>query len=96
MTAALLAGVLATNNFGDTREGGVAGPIAFLILLVVAGVTIFLIHNMNARLRRLPHSFPEPPPAESADRRSERPEAGAEEAAAERPSEEDKPAAPTG
>lgn len=54
-----LASVLATNNFGDTRQGdGPAGPIALVILLVLAGVTIFLIRNMNSRLRRLPDRFP--------------------------------------
>jgi len=56
---ALLAGSLATNNFGDTRpSGGLAGPVALLVLLVIAAVTVFLIHNMNARLRRLPERFP--------------------------------------
>lgn len=61
---ALLAGSLATNNFGDTRPGGgIAGPVALLVLLVIAAVTVFLIHNMNGRLRRLPERFP---PAASA------------------------------
>jgi hypothetical protein len=60
MTVAPLASALATNNFGDTRApGGVAGPIALLVLLVIAAATIFLIRNMNARLRRLPESFPD-------------------------------------
>ena len=60
MTVALLARGLAANNFGDTRgPGGVAGPIALLVLLVMAAATIFLIRNMNARLRRLPESFPD-------------------------------------
>jgi hypothetical protein len=59
MITAPLAGVLATNNFGDTREGdGPAGPIALLIILVLAAATIFLIRNMNSRLRRLPDRFP--------------------------------------
>lgn len=58
MTTALLANVLATNNFGDTREGdGPAGPIALLMILVLAAVTIFLVRNMNSRLRRLPDRF---------------------------------------
>ncbi len=50
--------VLATNNFGDTRSGGLAGPMGLLIILLLAIATIFLIRNMNARLRRLPESFP--------------------------------------
>jgi hypothetical protein len=49
--------VLAVNNFGDTREGSLAGPLGLLIILVLAAATIFLIRNMNARLRRLPDSF---------------------------------------
>lgn len=67
MTLAAVAGVLATNNFGDTREGGgPAGPIALLIILVLAAATIFLIYNMNTRLRRLPDRFPGSAPAEKA------------------------------
>ena len=58
MTIVALAEVLAENNFGDTRSGnGLAGPIGLLIILALAGATIFLIRNMNARLRRLPASF---------------------------------------
>ena len=63
--------VLAENNFGDTRSGGLAGPMGlFIILLLVIG-TVLLIRNMNARLRRLPDRFPQ-----QADRRtSDRPTA---------------------
>jgi len=51
--------ILADNNFGDTRSGdGLAGPMALLVILLLAGATIFLIRNMNKRLRRLPESFP--------------------------------------
>lgn len=68
MTNALLASVLATNNFGDTREGdGPAGPIAFLIILVLAAITIFLVRNMNSRLRRLPDRFPTSTPQERSE-----------------------------
>jgi hypothetical protein len=49
--------VLAANNFGDTREGSLAGPIGLLIIVVLAAGTILLIRNMNARLRRLPERF---------------------------------------
>ncbi|HZN20266.1 MAG TPA: hypothetical protein VFB84_19055 [Micromonosporaceae bacterium] len=59
--------VLAT-GFGDERSGGLAGPMGLLIILLLAVATIFLIRNMNARLRRLPDRFPDP----------ERPEAAAE------------------
>jgi hypothetical protein len=49
---------LAVNNFGDTRSGGLAGPMALLIILLLAVATVLLIRNMNARLRRLPDQFP--------------------------------------
>lgn len=51
--------VLAT-GFGDERSGGLAGPMGLLIILLLAAATIFLIRNMNARLRRLPDRFPDP------------------------------------
>jgi hypothetical protein len=50
--------VLAENNFGDTRTGGLAGPMGLFIILLLAIATIALIRNMNARLRRLPDKFP--------------------------------------
>jgi hypothetical protein len=49
---------LATNNFGDTREGSLAGPQGLVIILLLAVGTVLLIRNMNARLRRLPERFP--------------------------------------
>ncbi|WP_422738368.1 hypothetical protein ACN263_03415 [Micromonospora sp. WMMD729] len=52
--------VLAENNFGDTRTGGLAGPMGLLLILLLATATILLIRNMNARLRRLPDRFPQP------------------------------------
>lgn len=51
--------VLAENNFGDTRSGGLAGPMGLLLILLLATATILLIRNMNARLRRLPDRFPQ-------------------------------------
>ena len=49
---------LADNNFGDTRTGdGLAGPMALLVIVLLAAATIFLIRNMNKRLKRLPESF---------------------------------------
>jgi hypothetical protein len=50
--------VLAENNFGDTRTGGLAGPMGLFLIIALATVTILLIRNMNARLRRLPDRFP--------------------------------------
>jgi hypothetical protein len=51
--------VLAENNFGDTRTGGLAGPMGLFLIVLLATATILLIRNMNARLRRLPERFPE-------------------------------------
>ena len=51
--------VLAQNNFGDTRTGGLAGPMGLFLILARATVTVLLIRNMNARLRRLPDRFPQ-------------------------------------
>lgn len=56
--AALPIDPIAGNNFGDTRTGGLAGPMALLIILLLALATFLLIRNMNARLRRLPDRFP--------------------------------------
>ncbi|PZF87412.1 hypothetical protein [Micromonospora deserti] len=57
--------VLAQNNFGDTRTGGLAGPMGLFLILLLATATVLLIRNMNARLRRLPDRFPQQaPPAE--------------------------------
>ena len=68
--------ILATNNFGDTRDGSLAGPIGLVIILLLAVATFLLIRNMNQRLRRLPERFPsqtddtptEEPPAEETDK----------------------------
>jgi hypothetical protein len=64
--------VLAANNFGDTRSGSLAGPLGLLIIVLLALATVFLIRNMNARLRRLPDRFPgQDGPAEAAGGRPE-------------------------
>ncbi|GAB7048509.1 hypothetical protein [Catenuloplanes indicus] len=65
--------LLAQNNFGDTRTGGLTGPLGLLIIVLLAIATVFLIRSMNKRLRRLPDSFP-PPAAGPA-----KPEKGGEE-----------------
>ena len=60
---------LADNNFGDTRSGdGLAGPMALLVILLLAVATIFLIRNMSKRIKRLPESFPESEVSESKQR----------------------------
>jgi hypothetical protein len=57
----------AVNYFGDTRSGGLAGPMGLFIILLMAIAVVLLIRNMNKRVRRLPDSFP--------DREAERREA---------------------
>ncbi len=52
--------ILSVNNFGDTRSGGLAGPMGLFIIIVLAVATVLLIRNMNVRLRRLPSEFPPP------------------------------------
>jgi hypothetical protein len=52
--------VLAENNFGDTRSGGLAGPMGLFIIVVLAIVTVLLIRNMTMRIKRLPAEFPDP------------------------------------
>jgi hypothetical protein len=54
-----LVNIFAENNFGDTRDGAPAGPMGLFIILMLAVVTVFLIRNMNARIRRLPDRFPD-------------------------------------
>jgi hypothetical protein len=61
------------NNFGDTMSDGIAGPLALLIIVLLALATVLLIRNMNSRLRRLPERFPDepaPPPSRYRSRRS--------------------------
>ena len=75
--------VLAENNFGDTRTGGLAGPMGLFLILLLATATVLLIRNMNARLRRLPDRFPAAGRADRPDqgrcgsRRSDRRDRGA-------------------
>ncbi|SHN34755.1 hypothetical protein [Cryptosporangium aurantiacum] len=51
----------AANNFGDTREGAGAGPMALAVVALLAIATILLWRNMTARIKRLPTSFPDRP-----------------------------------
>jgi hypothetical protein len=65
-TGLVLAGQpLAQNNFGDTESGGLAGPLGLVVIVLLAIATVFLIKNMNRRLRRLPERFP---PQQESDR----------------------------
>ena len=50
--------VFAVNNFGDTRSGGLAGPMGLFLIVLMCIATVLLIRNMNKRIRRLPDSFP--------------------------------------
>jgi hypothetical protein len=50
----------AVNNFGDTRSGGLAGPMGLFVIVLLCIATVLLIRNMNKRLRRLPDSFSTP------------------------------------
>jgi hypothetical protein len=51
--------LLADNNFGDTRSGGLAGPMGLFIIVLLAIATVLLIRNMSARIKRLPAEFPD-------------------------------------
>ncbi|HLV59462.1 MAG TPA: hypothetical protein VKY81_11440 [Natronosporangium sp.] len=57
--ATALVELLAQNNFGNTRSGSLAGPVGGFIIAALAVVTVLLIRDMNARLRRLPDRFPD-------------------------------------
>jgi hypothetical protein len=59
--------LLAENNFGDTRSGGLAGPMGLFIIVLLAIATIFLIRNMTKRIKRLPAEFPDPNEAKTLD-----------------------------
>jgi hypothetical protein len=60
--------VEAVNNFGDTRSGGLAGPMGLFIVVIMCIATVLLIRNMNKHVRQLPDSFQDP---ETARRRAE-------------------------
>jgi len=53
----MLTEILADNNFGDTRSGGLAGPMGLLLIIVLGIATVLLIRNMSKRIKRLPGSF---------------------------------------
>ena len=41
--------------------GSLAGPAALLIILVLLVATVFLVRNMDKRLKKLPREFPPTP-----------------------------------
>lgn len=41
-------------------DQSVAGPLALLLVLLLAVATVLLVRNMAARIKRLPPSFPDP------------------------------------
>ncbi|MGX6602654.1 hypothetical protein ACWKSP_11020 [Micromonosporaceae bacterium Da 78-11] len=57
-------GIYAVNNFGDTRSGGLAGPMGLFVIVLLSIATVLLIRNMNRRLRRLPDSFQQQAPTQ--------------------------------
>ena len=56
-------------------DGISAGWLGFLIVVLLCVVTALLVRNMNARLKRLPKSFPDP--SQDDDASSSDPTAGA-------------------
>jgi hypothetical protein len=48
----------AANNFGDTREGSAAGPLALAVVSLLGIATFLLWRNMTKRIKRLPAAFP--------------------------------------
>ena len=44
-----------------------AGPLGLLVVVLMVLATVFLIRNMNARLKRLPREFPDHPPTAERD-----------------------------
>ncbi len=58
---------------------GSAGPLGFLIVVLIAIATVLLIRNMNARLKRLPRTFDPPvsPEDDPSDESASGPNAGA-------------------
>ncbi len=42
--------------------GSYAGPLGLVVVLLLAVATIFLVRNMDKRLRKLPRTFDEPGP----------------------------------
>lgn len=60
--------MVAVNNFGDTRSGGLAGPMGLFIIVIMCIAVVLLIRNMNKHVRQLPDSFQD---SETVRRRAE-------------------------
>lgn len=44
-------------QFGPERDGALAGPIGMFIITTLMIVIVFLVWNMNKRLKRMPETF---------------------------------------
>ena len=44
----------------SAAPSGTAGPLGLLLVLLIGLALVFLIRNMNKRLRRLPPTFEDP------------------------------------
>ena len=65
---------------GQGEEFGKASPVALVVILALALVTIVLIRSMSKRIRRLPASFDTPEPEQEPDHKGEKEKAGGEPA----------------
>ncbi|GAA3059839.1 hypothetical protein GCM10010464_25520 [Pseudonocardia yunnanensis] len=64
---------------GKGPEFGEASPVALVVIVLLAIVTIFLIRSMTKRLKRLPPSFG--PVEDEPDKAGDKPEASADDEA---------------
>ena len=64
---------------GQGEEFGKASPVALVVILTLALVTILLIRGMSKRIRRLPASF-DTTPEKDGEQRGEKEKAGGEPA----------------
>ena len=65
---------------GQGEEFGKASPVALVVILGLALVTILLIRGMSKRIRRLPASFENPEQGQESDPKGEKKKAGGEPA----------------
>jgi hypothetical protein len=65
---------------GQGEEFGKASPVALVVILALALVTILLIRGMSKRIRRLPASFDTASDQSGADEKGDKEKAGGEPA----------------
>jgi hypothetical protein len=65
---------------GQGEEFGKASPVALVVILALALVTILLIRGMSKRIRRLPASFDTESDQNGADEKGDKEKAGGEPA----------------